>query len=154
MSRPTTAREALVAELMGDVGTLLTRVEALTSTLDHSRGALTNAAAGVIASVESFRAEMEAISARAKVKAIEHIAKRTDEMASQSIVKQRDAIGQAARVILSQEIAPAVQRLIVAIERTVERSNRSYEVWLTHGATAVLSAVCSAWLVYLLTAGR
>jgi uncharacterized protein (DUF885 family) len=147
MNRPATAREALIAELIGDVANLLTRVESFTSTMDQAREAMAEAADGVVASVEPFRAQIDAISERAKVKAVEHIARHTHEMARQLQARQREAMAQAAQAILSKEIAPALQRLIVSLERTVQRSNRAYEVWLTHAATAVLSAACSAVLL-------
>ena len=41
MSRSTTAREALVAELIGDLTELLDRAEILTSAIDEAREALT-----------------------------------------------------------------------------------------------------------------
>ena len=44
MNRSTTAREALIAELIGDVADLLKRVESLTTTMDKAREAMTDAA--------------------------------------------------------------------------------------------------------------
>lgn len=44
LNRSTTAREALVAELIGDVAQLLDRVETLTPNLNVARQALANTA--------------------------------------------------------------------------------------------------------------
>ena len=85
MNRPATAREALIAELVGDIGTLLTRVESLSSTIDQACVALTDAAHSVVTSVEPFRAQVDAIAGHARARAIEHIAKRANELASQSL---------------------------------------------------------------------
>lgn len=147
MNRPSTAREALIAELIGDVADLLTRIEALSSTMEQSREALTEAVDGVIASVGPLRAQVDALCERAKAKAVEHIVRRTHEAAVQSLRRHEEATTQAARAVLSQEIAPALQRLIVSLEHAVQRTHRTYAVWLAHAATAILSAACSAVLV-------
>ena len=55
MNRPTTAREALVAELIGDVATLLERMESVRPAVNEATQALVEAAERVAGSVGPLR---------------------------------------------------------------------------------------------------
>src|SRR5207249_12336750 len=103
--------------------------------------------------ITAFESRMAGITENAKVQAVKHIARRTDEMARASQTAQVRAMEEAAQALFRAEVGPAIQRLVVPsqhLAQLAQRSARPSEGWLTHAATAVLSAAGSAWLVYLL----
>lgn len=154
MSSPSTAREALIAEALGDVASLIDRVEALTPAMDESRQALARANAELVHSVVGFEGRMAAITENAKTKAVEHIARRTDEVARRSLDQQTQAMTQTARALFNAEIGPALRRIVTSLQpllERVERIERPWDLWLTHAATAAAaSAATWALAVYWL----
>ena len=151
MNPPSTAREALIAEALGDVARLIDRVEALTPAMDRARQALAQANAQWVHRVIGFEGRMAAITENAKTKAIEHIARRTDEVARRSLDQQTLAMTEAARALFNAELGQALQRITTSLQPLVERVERPWELWLTYAATAAAaSAATWAVTIYLL----
>jgi hypothetical protein len=150
MSSPSTAREALIVEALGEVLGVIQRLEAVAPALDASRLALVRDSAKLVAQVDSFENRMVVITENAKVRAVQHIARRTDEMARSTLDAQTRAMEEAARTLFRNELAPAFQRLVVPLQQLAERAARPFESWLTHAATAVMASALTwavaAWL--------
>lgn len=150
MNPPSTAREALIVEAIGEVAALIDRLEALAPALDASRHALVQAGEKFAGHVVAFEARMAGISENAKVQAVRYIARRTDEMARSSVDTQTRAMEEAARALLRNELGPSLQRLTVPLRDLADASARPFERWLTHAATAVvasaLTCAVAAWL--------
>lgn len=153
MNDLTTTREALMAVAIGDLGKLLDRVEAVAPQLDASQIALTLASAALADQLTAYEVRMADITENTKLKAVEHIARRTDAMARVSVDAQARAMEDAARNAFRNELNPALQRVTLPLQQLAElarRGARPWEWWLTHAATAVLSAAISwgaaAWL--------
>lgn len=145
----TTAREALVAEVLGEIARVTERLEAVVPAVDASRHALTQAGADLSSQLASFEARMAAVAENAKGVAIRHIAQRTDELARSTAEAQVRAMQGAALALFRDELHPALQRLTRSIQEQRPRRMR-IESWLTHGAVAalasVLSWVAAAWM--------
>ena len=150
MSPPGTAREALIAEAIGEVAALIDRVEAVAPSMDEARRALVRASVELAGQVVAFENRMTAITENAKVQAVRHIARRTDEVARSSMDTQTRAMEEAARALFRTEIGPTLQRLVMPLQHLAERGDRPWERWLTHAATAaVASAVTWVLVAYL-----
>jgi DNA repair exonuclease SbcCD ATPase subunit len=161
MSRSTTAREALIAELIGDIGDLLervgsltTRVESLTAevqslprTLDKARKEMRDAASLLDSRLEPFRQQLAAEMEKTKHVAIKAFIGQTNYVAAQEHVKQSQAMTVAARTILDKELEPRVRQFSQTLQRLVDEADRPWEAWLIHAATITCSALCSGWLV-------
>jgi hypothetical protein len=147
MHRSTTAREALVAELIGDVADLLKRVESLTTTMDKAREAMTDAAWLLDSRVEPFRHHLAAEVAQTKDIAVKAFIRQTNEVAAMEQRKQTQAMTDAARAIVDKEVGPPMRQFAATLKGLVDQADRPWEAWATHGATAVTSAVCSGWFV-------
>lgn len=150
MSGPSTAREAFIAETLGEVAALLDRAEAVAHTLDASRLALIQARVELAGQLAAFENRMAAISENAKLQAVKHIARRTDEMARSSLDAQARAMEEAARALFRAEVGPSLQRLVVPLQNVAglaSRSARPWERWVTHSATAVLASALTLALV-------
>jgi len=148
MNRPTTAREALIVEALGEAATLIRQVEALAPRLDESRQALADAHSGLAEQLRTFEAQVLALPEKAKVVVAKHILASTDEAARKSIDLQSRAMKEAARVAFDAELGPALQRVQSVLRQLIERPNRHWEQWLTHLAAAAIAAAAT-WTLAL-----
>ena len=148
MMPPSTTREALIVEVLGEAARLIRQVEALAPSLDESRQALADAHSGLAGQLAAFEAQVLALSERAKVQTVKHILARTDESARLSIDQQSRAMADAARVAFGAELGATLQRLQSALQPLVERSGGRWESWLTHAAAAVTGSAVT-WAVAL-----
>ena len=151
MTAPSTAREALIAEAIGDVAQLLQRLEAVAPVIDESCQALLLANATLRDELAGFERRMAAITENAKTQAVKHIAARADEAARRVIDQQGRAMADAARVAFGAEIGATMQRLQTALQPLIERPGRDerpWERWLTHTAAAA-GAGAAKWALVL-----
>lgn len=153
MNNLSTAREAFIAEALGEVGALLDRVEAVAPALDASRQSLISASTELARQVTAFESRMAGITENAKVQAIKHIARRTDEIGRVSAEAQTRAMEDAARALFRTEVGPALQRVAMPVQHLADLAHRGahpWQHWLTHAATAVvasgLSWALAAWV--------
>jgi hypothetical protein len=148
MTGPTTAREALLVEALGEAAKLIRQVEALAPVMDESRQALADAHSGVVDQLAAFDAHVTRLVEKAKVQAVTHILARTDEATRRSIELQGRAMADAARVAFGGELGAALQRLQAAVQPLIERRGRHWEQWLTHVAAAAVAAA-TTWALAL-----
>lgn len=153
MSATSSAREALIAETLGEMAALLDRVEAVAPALDASRLALINASTELAGQVTAFESRMAGITENAKTQAVKHIARRTDEIARVSAEAQTRAMEEAARMMFRTEVGPALQRVAIPLQHLADLAHRGahpWQQWLTHAATAVMASgltwALAAWL--------
>jgi hypothetical protein len=154
VTQPSTAREALIVEALGDIAQLVDRVEALAPVINDAQRTVVQASDHLLHRVVAFEAHMATITENAKNKTVEHIARRTDQLARQSLAQQTQAMTESARAICNAEIGTTLQRLASSVHtlaERVERAERPWLSWLTHAATAAVSACATtiALTVYL-----
>ena len=148
MTHPSTTREALIVEALGEAEKLIRQVEALAPALDQSRQALADAHSGLAGQLATFEAQVVALTEKAKVQAVKHILARTDEAARRSIELQSRAMADAARVAFGADLGAAMQRL----QSLHERPGRRWEQWLTHAAAAATASAATWTLAVILWA--
>ena len=153
MNGPSTAREALIVEAIGEVAALLDRVEAVVPSMDAARQALVLARMELAGQVVAFESRMNAITENAKVQAVKHIARRTDEVARESVDVQTRAMEEAAQALFRAEVGPALQRIVAPLQHLATRGARPWACWLTHAATAA-SASAVTWALAVYFSGR
>lgn len=146
----TTAREAILAEALGEVARLAERLEAIAPALEASREALVRSGENLAGQVGSFETRMVTITENAKTVAVRHIAQRTDELVRSSSEAQTRAMEEAARALFRSELSPAFQRLAELLQRLSVRHATPFDRWLMHATVAVLSSAltwaAAAWL--------
>ena len=145
MTHPSTTREALIVEALGEAAKLIRQVEALAPALDQSRQALADAHSGLQGQLAAFEAQVTAFTERTKVQAVKHILARTDEAAKRSLELQARAMADAARVAFGAELGATLQGLKSSVQLT-ERPARRWEQWLTHAAAAATASAVT-WTV-------
>jgi hypothetical protein len=148
MTAPTTAREALIVEAIGDVARLMRDVEALAPTLDQSCRALEQASSSLRDDLAGFERRIAALTENAKTQAVKYMAARAEEAARRSIDLQSRAMADAARVAFGVELGATMQRLQVALQPLLKQRERRWETWLAHTAAAA-AASAATWILAL-----
>ena len=151
MTHPTTAREALIVEALGEAAKLIRQVETLAPVLDDSRQALADAHSGLADQLAAFAAQITALTEKAKVQTVKHILARTDEAARRSVELQGRAMADAARVAFGAELGATLQRLQSALQPPIAPERR-WERWLTHAAAAATASAVTWTLAVILWA--
>src|SRR6476620_4911716 len=135
MNRSTTAREALLAELLGDVGKLVDSVEAFPVTMDKAREEMRDAAFLLDSRVEPFMHQMRAAVEQSKTIATNDVRRITFELTQRSLQQQREDMREAARTIVREEIGPPMRQLASTLQVLIERTRRpQWQTWATYAA--------------------
>ena len=145
MSGPSTAREALIAEAIGEAATLIRQVEALAPMLAETCRGLQQADRQLNDALTAFDGRLTAITDSAKARTVQYIAVRIDEAARRSAEQQRQAMADAARSAFATELGPTVQRLQSALLPLMQRRQRHWEWWLMPLAVAA-AASTATWM--------
>ena len=153
MTNPTTAREALIVEALGEAAKLIRKVEALAPVLVETCRALQQANANLRDTLAGFEGRMAAITENAKTRTVQHLAVRIEEGAKRSIESQSRAMADAARVAFAAELGATMQRLKSALQPLIERQERYWESWLTHLTVATTASAVTWGLVLWLGGG-
>jgi hypothetical protein len=144
MNGPTTAREALIVEALGEAAQLIRQVEALAPVLAQMCQALLQADTHLRDTLAGFESRMAAIAENAKSRTVQHLAAQADEATRRSIEQHSRAMADAARVAFGTELGATVQRLQSTLQPLIERTERRWEGWLTHAAAAA-AASAATW---------
>ncbi len=146
MNPPSTTREALIVEALGEAEKLIRQVEALAPALDLSRQALADAHSGLASQLAAFESQVAALSEKAKVQVVQHILARADEAARRSADVQARAMADAARVAFGAELGATLQRLQATVHPSAGPPRSRWEPWLTHAAAAATASAVT-WAV-------
>jgi hypothetical protein len=146
VSHPSTAREALIVEAIGDVAQLLKRVEALGPTLDDTCQALLQASTAFEDQVLTFERQIAATTDHVKTQTVKYMAVQAADASRRSIEQQSRAMADAARVAFGAELGTTIQRLQMTLQPLLEQRERWWESWLTHATAAAASATVT-WVL-------
>ena len=104
MNSPRTAREALIAEMLGDLDLLLARVEALPALLvATAEERFTSTVTALDNAGDKYRMAITAFTEQAKTDLAEYLDRKTIEVSSKTVEEQRAAIQEAARMAFRSE---------------------------------------------------
>jgi hypothetical protein len=111
--------------------------------MEGARGALAAAAIDLSRQLASVDARLAAVTEKVKTNAVEHIVRRTNEVAAQSLDDQKQAMAVAARTLFDHEVGTRLTGLCGSLQRLIERIDRPWVRWGTHAATALVTAAAS-----------
>lgn len=149
MNAPATAREALVAEAIGEAAQLLDRVEQLLPAIENTRLALTNADAALVVRIDALEKRMASIVATTTTETVEHLSLQARLMAVRSVESQRVAMADVARRLFGEQVEPAMARLAASLDRRAGLLGGKGRHWLRYIATA-LAASMATWVAALI----
>ena len=154
MNRPTTAKEALIAEVLGDMASLIERVEALAPELETSRLALVRSHEELVNEVAIFKTQMTQVIGFAKVQTAKHIGQSADDATKKLIAIQTESMQSAGRELFRAEIHPVLRQVAQQLQELAERQSRHVvTIWTYAGAAiagCVLSVASAAVWIWLL----
>jgi hypothetical protein len=141
-------KEVLIAELLGEMDALLTRVDAVAPTIDAASARLLQSSQGLTASTDRYRHATQAIVERSQTSAVMHIVRRTNEVAQASLEEQTTAMHSAARALFQNEAAGHLHDLSAVLSAALDKARvPNWHSWLTHATTALVAAAVTAALV-------
>ena len=145
MNGPSTAREALLAETLGELAQLLDRAEGIQAAMTESRRGLSDAHEKLTQQLAQVTVTIE----HAKLQAVKHILVRTEEAGGRSMDARIRAIREAAQAIFRSEIEAATQRLATSLGHMMQRMewhSRLLEFVATAAVSSALTWLIAAWL--------
>lgn len=144
---PPSAREALIAEALGEVALLLDRVDGVVQALELATASATDACARIDARAAAFEASTGALVEASKQHLVRHVAMKTEELGRAA----GEAQVQAMRDLFRDELGPLVERLAAECARRTAGSKGWHQHWV-YATTAVgTSAIAALAAIYLLS---
>ncbi len=154
MNRPSTAKKALLAEALGEMASLIERVETLTPELEASRRALVRSHEELVNEVAIFKTQMTQVIGFAKVQTAKHIGQSADDATKKLIAIQTESMQSAGRELFRAEIHPVLRQVAQQLQELAERQSRHVvTIWTYAGAAiagCVLSVASAAVWIWLL----
>jgi hypothetical protein len=151
VSEPRTTREALIAEVLGEMDGLVARVEALQKSIDAADARLARTVATLNLSTDKYRNAVAGFAEQAKNDVNVHLQSLATEAASKTLEDQRAAMLTAARFAFRAEVsgkATALAEVLNQSAREFRRTRRSRMI--ESGLAALAASVVSALAVWLL----
>lgn len=148
MGSPHTAREALIADALGEIAELLDRVEAVTGNLDAASEAATRACERLQAQAAALEPRMVQLAEHAKVHAVKHVAQRTRELMRDAADAERRSMAAFASALFHTELNPALHSLQQAAKACAENRRKSQVSGRACASWALASALLSGALMY------
>jgi hypothetical protein len=115
------AREALIAEALGDIAVMLERLEAISPALALTSDAVLSAADSLTTRSADAESRFTAFTQHAVTHLSKHLAHRTEELARSAVNVEVQALHATARKILQEELGPPVQRLAQSLNASAHR---------------------------------
>ncbi|MDR2031382.1 MAG: hypothetical protein LBP86_03790 [Azoarcus sp.] len=146
MNGPRTSREALIAELLGDLDGLLARVEALPALIADMEKTLAETTFALENASDKYRMTVTTFTEQAKIDLAEYFdrkAAQAAQTACKTLAEQQTALYEAARAAFRSGVPLSGQAL--------RESRRSmYGRLMEHGITALIASGMTAGLVYVM----
>lgn len=148
MNGPRTTREALIAEMLGELDTLLARVEALPKEISAAETQVANTVATLNEAGDKYRMAVTAFTEQAKTELKEFLQRKAGEVAAKTVEEQRAAIQDAARQAFRSEASDKAAALGIALGQAAKEFRRTMVTrLLEHGFTALVASVFTSGLV-------
>jgi len=151
MNAPRTAREALIAEMLGDLDTLLARVEALPAAVGAAEERLGATVAALHDAGDKYRLAVTAFNEQAKADLTEYLDLKTAQVAAKTIDEQRAALQEVARAAFRSEASDKAASLGLVLGEAAKEFRRSMgSRVMEHAITALIASAFTSGLVYVI----
>lgn len=145
MNEPRSRRDAIVAQLAGELDDLMQRVERLGPRLDEANRRLEGGTEALNAAIEQYRTNVGTLTSQVLKNIGDFAVRRTNEAAVRSVEEQQALLQASARQAFEVELAPRLQAFADVLARTAMHVEGPRQfAWLAHVVTAILSAGTTA----------
>ena len=141
---PGSAREALIAEAIGDLSLVLDRLDGLVPRLTALQQELTDSGQRLTGQLADFEAQVMAITQTARTRLVNHIVSHTEDAARRARQENSKAFADATRDVIRKELDRAVRHESWRQARSGTRPQLT--AWLTQAGTAFAASVMT-WAV-------
>ena len=149
MNAPRTTREALIAEMLGDLDTLLARVEALPVAVGAAEERLGATVAALHDAGDKYRLAVTAFNEQAKADLTEYLDRKTAQVAAKTIDEQRAALQEVARAAFRSDASDKAASLGLVLGEAAKEFRRSMgSRVMEHAITALIASAFTSGLVY------
>jgi hypothetical protein len=139
---PRSAREALIAELLGDVDRLLARVEALPAQVAQAEAKVAGTITGLNEAGDRFRLAVTAFAEEARTGLAEYAQRKAGEAGSRAADEARTAMIDAAKQAFRSEAADKAAQLAATLAQASREFRRS--TWSRLAEHAITACTASA----------
>lgn len=148
MAEPRNTREALIAEMLGELDVLLSRVEKLPQAVADAEAKLVGTVASLNDAGDRYRLAVTAFTEQARTELTEYLQRKAGDVASKTVEEERSAMQEAARAAFRSEASDKATQLGIALGQAAKEFRRSIgSRLLEHGLTAALASILTASLV-------
>lgn len=151
MASPNTAREALIAEMLGDLDAIIERAERLPAIVEAAEGKLSATATALENAGDRYRLAVTAFNDQAKAELSEYLDRKTTQAVAKTLEESKAAMQDAARQAFRSEASEKAANLGLVLADAAKMFRRS--MWsriVEHAITAFVASGVTAWFVYLL----
>lgn len=151
MSDLTTGREALLAELIGEVAVLLQHVDTVAPAINAACASSVQAAAALQRETETAQRQLANLAEAAKIAAAKHVAHHLKLASERAVEIQSQAIQSIAHEVFRTELESALRKVTLFLnDQAAFRASENQ--WWALAATGLAAALISAAVtVYALT---
>lgn len=150
-AEPRSLREALAAQVLEEVDSVLTRAEALVLAVERAGGDIDRSTQALVTAGEGYRNAVAAFTNEAKIELGSHLNSLTAEVIPLTAEEQRAAMQEAARLAFRREAAEQAEALARALKEALDDFKQSKGVRrMECAAIALGSSVFTATLVLFL----
>lgn len=154
MTGPRTTREALIAELLGDVDGLIARVEALPALITAAEETLSGTVTVLDNAGDNYRLAVTAFTEQAKTDLAEYLDLKTSQaglVAAKTVEEQRSALQEAASLAFRSQVSDRAKSLGLVLSEAAKDFRRSMWTRIIENAiTALIASGFTASLVYMI----
>lgn len=151
MAAPNTAREALIAEMLGDLDSIIQRAERLPAIVDAAEGKLTATATAIENAGDKYRMAVTVFNEQAKAELSEYLDRKTTQAVAKTLEESKSAMQDAARLAFRSEASEKAANLGLVLADAAKLFRHS--MWsriLEHAITALIASALTSGFVYLL----
>lgn len=145
MSHPSSAREALLAEAIGEAVAVAGRLQALAKSLDETRAGIASAQQGLHDELAALEERATTSAEHIKLQALRYVARHTDQVARSSADAQTRAMERAARTAFESALDPTLRQVAALLRQVVSVTPGSSSIWIA----CVIGAIGSSALTVL-----
>lgn len=152
MNGTSTAREALIAEALGDLALLLDRLEKVGPKVDETRQALQKSSDSISREIARFAPDMQAFTLHAKLETEKYVNRHVEAAIVSAREEQLRVMQEGARDLFKKEVDPVVRQVSAQLHRLAQLAQprpNPWMPWLTHGA-AFATGTAMTWLAVVM----
>jgi hypothetical protein len=145
MAGMSSIREALIAEVVGDLVKVVDELHAAQDAMEASRRGLLQALAEQAAGVQHYQTQVVALAEKAKLNVAQHVLARADVTVRATILKHQDAMEKAANESFNRHVIPSMRAWQAHFDQLFKSREAGWWQVVLHTYTGLLTSAVT-WM--------